>query len=159
MTGPTPLSRKTVRTALAAIFTFELVGPGKPLTAVYANQVATFESKGPTLVIASMGTGPDTDDSGLGSIIIDLFFEIHVFVPYSDEGFTESESEDLLDDLDVYVRKILLQYGNVDTAPSDVPWLQMWREDRSQVRVFADLAGEEYRHEITLIGVRAANTE
>ena len=140
------VNRKTVRTAVKTVLETELVGVGKPAQAIYGYQVADFSRQSPVIVVTSGGSRRGVLSSKeLGDTAFEII--VHVFVLYAqDDGtWTESQSEDSLDDLEKEITDTLTD------AFDSQNWLLLGVSGYS----FLDpviIGDEEYRHEaITLI--------
>ena len=145
----TSRSRETARKALAALLEAALVGSGKPAQAVYAYQVGDFAGASPVVVVSSGGSlreqgsfGPCWDDT--------FSLAIYSFVLYAnpDDGWTESDAEDALDDIEATIADVILE-----NMTSDV-WSNLSYEDRTETDG-VEIGGHEYRRETVRVTVRA----
>jgi hypothetical protein len=115
-------TRAAVRTAFAALLTASLTGSGKPLQAVYSYTVKDFGELMPVAVVGSAGTERAAFGGHSGSspnFLLDLW----IFVLYAEvtsagvvtAGWTEQDSEAMLDAIEASVRLLIDSSQQTDT--------------------------------------------
>lgn len=137
-------NRKVVRKAFAALLTAELVGSGKPVQAVYDYPAGDFEGQSPVITVTS-GSSDRKPFTFQGTIpTFDLF--IDVFIVYAEAGWTEAQTEDALDDIELEIANIVA--ANQVTAN----WEALGMPERSQT-TYVLIGGKEYRRELIKVRV------
>lgn len=156
---PSVQSRKTVREAIASGLQTHL---GSKVQAVYSYQVSRFDKRSPVIVVNSTGSERQTAVQNLLTTESALFFDIHIFVRYQDEDasptpYTEQDSENTLDGLELEVTNYMLLHGYKRDQTSPEPaWLELVSAGRSQV-TRAIFEGIDYRHERIPVGAVVGN--
>lgn len=140
-------SRKLARKHLASLLQAALTGSGKPVQAVYDNQVGDFGGQSPVVVVSSGGSLRErlTYQGQKSKYLLD----IHVFVLYADEAssWTEAMAEDALDDIEELIQ------GVINDNQRSTYWESLTMTAASETGGVV-IGGKEYRSE--LIGVRVA---
>lgn len=145
-------NRKTARQALAALFSATLVGSGKPCEAFYRYRVGKFDGKSPVGVLMSAGSKRPKLSVGITTLReITLYFDLYVFVAYSDSttSWTDENSEDKLDDIEKLIADTVAD--NERTAN----WELLTMGDRSETGEFVSVVGGmSYRREVFPLEMR-----
>lgn len=100
----TVLSRETVRKEFATMLQGELVGPGKPVAAVYHYQVPALGGQSPVVLVLSRST--QRDFAGMGSSKFDNSFELEIQILVYDGNskpenpLTAEQREDKVDEIE-----------------------------------------------------------
>lgn len=142
-------NRKTERGTLKTLIETAMVGAGLPLQAVYGYQTVAFAKAKQlaTMVLASAGTQGDVRHAGNAGVT--FYFYLHAFVLYEKgAGWTETQSEDRIDDIE-YALRALLKANTTSTKKYAL-------EGRTQIGSLV-LSGEEYRREVLTVSVWLAN--
>jgi hypothetical protein len=136
-------NRETVRDAFVALLSTELVGDGKPVQAVFGYQTGSFGTKTPVVVVSSAGS--EREKFALKAQRSLLYFNVFVFVLYSDQGtWGEDDAEDRIDLIEKEIADLVRD--NRKTAN----WTDLQLEGRSNLDSMP-IGGEEYRREVVTV--------
>ncbi len=143
----TLMSRKTFRHALADLIESRLAGPGGILQAVYAYGARDFGGQSPVVTITSDGSlRKMTFESGevMPGPFTKAYLDVHIFVAYSvrDDGYTEADSEDALDDVEAAIMSLVHEFSK---GGVDMPWFAIRPAGRSKTSIVQ--LGDLYRYE------------
>jgi hypothetical protein len=138
------IDRKTLRESLATLLAAELVGAGKPVSAVYAYQVADTKGKSPVVFVTSAGAWRRNPEHSTraGSI---AYLDVNILVLYSDgtTSWTEQHSEERLDLIEKKIGEVV---ANNSENPAQ-PWMFLDFAGRSEVTSVV-IGGKDYSWEI-----------
>ena len=138
-------NRADARVELASILRTVLAGDGKPVTAVYEYQPATFNGQSPVVTVSSAGAHhPSFTHQGNQAT---FSYYIHVFVLYSDadSGWTESDCENRLD---------LIEKNIIETLIANrvhQPYWNLLHQDEPSNAISVKIGGLEYRVEVITV--------
>jgi hypothetical protein len=144
-------TRAAVRAAFAALLSASLTGSGKPLQAVYAYTVKDFGEMMPVAVVGSAGTERAAFGGHSGSAP-NFLLDLWIFVLYAEvttagvvAGWTEQDSEAMLDGIEASVRQLIdtsqqtdnwetIEYAGATTADLVAVGDQSYRVERIPLR-------------------------
>lgn len=147
-------SRKIARKALASLLAIPLVGTGLLVSTLYDHVPVTFKAS-PVVCIGSLATAPAGQGIGATGMAKEIFrFQILVFVAVGEsDGYTSSNADDLLDDIEAIVR------GVIRANPTNAAWNRLrWAGQQSSTQagqytkiVPVKVAGEKYNLEVITV--------
>lgn len=134
----TAVNRETCRDALAALLEAELVTNLGIVQAVYGYKVGDPQGQSP--IVAVLSVGSDRQGVSFGENSAAFFFEIQIWVLYSDPdaSWTEADAEDRLDLIEKEIGEVI--EDNHDT----VQWTAVDYAGRSVVADVTALGGAAY---------------
>lgn len=140
----TMIDRKTLRESLATLLAAELVGTGKPVSAVYSYQVADFKGKSPVVFVTSAGSHRRNPEKSQRDTSL-AYLDVNILVLYSDgtANWTEQHSEERLDLIEKKVGEIVVNNSDNPT----LPWMELDFAGRSEVTSVV-IGGKDYSWEI-----------
>ena len=139
------VTRKDVRTQFASLLSAALVGTGKPAQVVYSYRKGDLKGQSPVVVVSSLGSSRRSlTFQGLQPM---YRLQVDVFVLYEDTaaGWTESDAENALDDIEKIVADVIAAnqvVANYWEGITPVDWSE---------RVDVSLGGVDYIREMTLL--------
>lgn len=151
-------NREIARDGLAALFTTELVGVGKPAQAVYNYKAADFDRQTPVVLVTSAGSDRTSQRPTWIPQNV-LFLDLHLFALYAvvdEEGvvsYSEAQSEDALDGLEKAAIDVLLANSDKRNDPSAL-WERLWPLEQTEIDE-VEVAGDWYRWESIPVAVEA----
>ena len=144
----TALSRAPIRAAIAALFTAELTGSGKPSQAVYEQGNPGWQHEAPVVIVRSSGSRRRGKFVGGSKGQNDFAFALQIYVPDAkpDGTWTDDQAQDALDELEARAADVVL--ANRRTAD----WLYLdWDNDYSAAESGIILNGFTYKRETIIL--------
>jgi hypothetical protein len=137
----TPVSRATVRAALAALLTTGVSAAQR----VYDHQAELLNGESPVVCVTSASSERARmtlgDTRGRAGFVVD----VHLFVAYKATGWTPKQAEDMLDTLEQQVAAVV--FAN----PRTTSWAGLAYAEPSVARDTVTIGGTVYLHEVVAV--------
>ena len=136
-----PISRATVRQALAALLTAGVTAAQR----VYDHQAELLNGESPVVCVTSASSERTRltlgDTRGRAGFVVD----VHLFVAYKAAGWTPADAESMLDTLEQQVAAVVMHH------PRTAQWNGLAYAEPSQARDTVTIGGTVYLHEVVAV--------